>query len=347
MYDCIRRNGAVVALVGAMLLAAPAFANQPEDAWITTKVKMSLLTDDVVGGLDINVDTFDGRVTLHGKAATEAEKMRAEHRAREIEGVSKVRNLIAVVDGAAREAVSIADDAIEKDVEKALSRSPDLANSMIGVKSVNDGVVVLSGKAETLSAHREALECAREVEGVRRVASEITSPNELGDREIYRDPNADGMTADAGRMFSDSWITTKAKLRLMAAPGLSPIAINVDTEDGVVTLFGIVGTESVKARAGAEIAKLDGVNKVENELQVVPDVAADRVKETDAQILEAINARLEAREALEDADIDVAVKNRVARLTGTVKSQRDRVTAMTIVRATGGVDSVIDDLRSE
>jgi len=48
-------------------MADPAIAEQPEDAWLTTKVKMTLLTDDTVETLDINVDTFDGWVTLHAE----------------------------------------------------------------------------------------------------------------------------------------------------------------------------------------------------------------------------------------------------------------------------------------
>jgi len=335
-------GAAMAALLGTW--AAPVLADQPEDAWITTKVKMSLITDETVGALDINVDTFDGLVTLHGQTASEAEKAAAEKRAREIRGVRDVRNLLAVVPDAARETTEVADDKLETQVTTVLERDQGLKDSDIDVKSVNDGVVVLSGEAETLSAHHRALEDARSVEGVRRVASEIRSPDELGDEEVWHDSEA-GMAADrTGQAVSDGWITTKAKVFLMAEPGLSPLAINVDTYRGVVTLFGIVGTEEVKRRAGAEVGKLDGVKSVENELQVVPDVAADRVEAQDDELLAAVEKRLEQREGLADASIAVEVKNRVVRLTGTVANQRDRVTALTIARATGGVESVIDDL---
>ena len=43
----LRTAGLAAALA---LLATPALAAQPEDAWITTKVKMALLTDDSVDG---------------------------------------------------------------------------------------------------------------------------------------------------------------------------------------------------------------------------------------------------------------------------------------------------------
>ena len=46
----------------------------------------------------------------------------------------------------------------------------------VKVASVNKGVVLLSGKAETLDAKLEAIERAAGVPGVRRVSSEIEAP---------------------------------------------------------------------------------------------------------------------------------------------------------------------------
>ncbi len=338
-------SAAMVALL--MTWAAPALADQPEDAWITTKVKMALLTDETVGTFDINVDTFDGRVTLHGQTATDTEKAVAEKRAMEVRGVREVRNLLAVVPGEARDTIEAADDELQEQLETVLERDDALKESDIAVKSVNDGIVVLSGEATTLSAHRRALEDARSVDGVRRVESEILSPDELGDEEVWYDDEATTTSERAERAVSDAWITTKAKMFLMGEPGLSPLAINVDTDGGVVTLFGIVGTDDVKRRAGAEVGKVDGVKSVENELQVVPDVAANRVEAADDEVLAAVQKRLKDHQSLSDASIDVEVKNRAVRLTGTVASQRDRVTALSTASATEGVDSVIDDLALE
>jgi osmotically-inducible protein OsmY len=336
-----RKAGLVAAL---SLLTTPAFAAQTEDVWITTKVKMALLTDDTVDGLDIDVDTFDGRVTLHGKVDSSVEKAEAETLARKIEGVSNVRNLLTVVPATSRKANEVKDDALREQVSRALERDKALASSDIEVKSVNKGVVLLSGDAKTLSAHYRAIEDARAVPGVRQVASEIRSPDELADAEIWEGSGPAPANEEMKATASDAWITTKVKVRLMAEPGLSPIGVNVDTRGGVVTLFGSVSTEALKARATAEVREVAGVKGVENELQVVPEVAAKRVEAEDEQVLEAVRKRLEARDALEDADIDVAVENGVVRLTGTVATQRDRLTALTVARSTDGVGSVIDGL---
>jgi hyperosmotically inducible periplasmic protein len=71
-----------------------------DDAGITAKVKSSLLADDQVKGLSINVDTSGGAVTLTGSAQTAAEKQRAEQLATGVEGVRSVQNNITVAQGA-------------------------------------------------------------------------------------------------------------------------------------------------------------------------------------------------------------------------------------------------------
>ena len=159
--------------------AAPALAAQPEDAWITTKVKMALLMDDTVDGLDIDVDTFAGRVTLHGTIDSAVEKAEAESLARQVQGVMEVRNLLAVVPVTSQKANEVKDDALAEHVRTVLKRDKALSTSEIEVESVNEGVVVLAGKAKTPSAHHRAIEDARAVPGVRQVASEIHSPDEL------------------------------------------------------------------------------------------------------------------------------------------------------------------------
>ena len=45
--------------------------------------------------------------------------------------------------------------------------------SGVKIASVNKGVVLLSGKAKSLEAHVLAIETARSVPGVRRVATEV------------------------------------------------------------------------------------------------------------------------------------------------------------------------------
>ena len=68
-------------------------SDQPvNDTWITTKVKSSLLADSDVSGLDIEVETVNGVVTLSGDVEQQAQIEHATRIAREIEGVTDVNN---------------------------------------------------------------------------------------------------------------------------------------------------------------------------------------------------------------------------------------------------------------
>ena len=292
---------------------------------------------------------IDGRVTLHGTASTAAEKARAEQLARQVEGVREVRSLIQVVPDAAAKKVEASDDEIRAQVAKALEAEPSLANSSIDVKSVNKGVVLLEGTADSLSSHLRAIEIAHDVDGVRRVASEVKSPDELADAEIWRDKgdNKDVAAAPGTRSIArDMWITTESKVRLMAAD-VPTFDVNVDTQGGVVTLFGSVGSQAEKSTAEAEVKKVDGVRMVRNELQVVPKAQQAAKERKDEQVREAVEKRLEDRAELGDADINVEVANGVVRLTGKVASQTDRLAALTTARSSEGVRSVVGDLRVE
>jgi hyperosmotically inducible protein len=60
------------------------------DTWITTKVKSTLLADDTTPGMEIEVETKDGVVSLSGTVATEAERDMAISRTKEIKGVRDV-----------------------------------------------------------------------------------------------------------------------------------------------------------------------------------------------------------------------------------------------------------------
>ncbi|NYZ62949.1 BON domain-containing protein [Luteimonas sp. SJ-16] len=67
-------------------------SNQPvDDTWITTKVKSSLLADSDVSGLDIQVETVNGVVTLTGQVDQQMQIDEATRIAREIEGVTDVQ----------------------------------------------------------------------------------------------------------------------------------------------------------------------------------------------------------------------------------------------------------------
>jgi hyperosmotically inducible protein len=330
-------------LAWALVSAAPTWA--APDAWITTKAKMAIITDQGPSGVGINVDTINGHVTLHGKVATAAEKSEAEAAVKKIDGVKGVRNLVQVVPDPQHKATEAKDEDIKANVEKALKDETALSDSSIQVQSVNKGVVLLAGKAETLSDHLAAVEIAAGVAGVRDVASEIESPEKLADSEVWKDTRTESAGDAPGGVrstASDAWITTAAKMRMLADGDVPALDINIDTQNGVVTLFGIVPSEAAKAAAEANARKVSGVKNVVNDLQVVPESKQEAVAAKDDDVQKRLQAALDEHQDLDG--INVEVKNGVARLTGNVASGSDRLQAAVIARSIKGVRSVEDGM---
>ena len=133
-------------VASALLVAVAAgwvSAADAPDAWLTMKTKISLMTTEGLSTLDLNVDTVQGVVTLHGKVPTESEKAKAEATARRIDGVKDVKNLLQVVSDSSKKAVERTDDQIKDAVVAAFKANKRVSDSGIKVQSVNKGVVLL------------------------------------------------------------------------------------------------------------------------------------------------------------------------------------------------------------
>ena len=165
----------VAGLVMSLALGASAAAQAADrpDSWVTLKTKLALMTTEGVDTWDLNVDTTQGAVTLHGKVATEEARKKAETVASGIEGAKSVKNLLQVVAKSDREVVEKSDDAIKDSVEAAFKANARVKDSGIKVAPVNKGVVLLSGKTKSLEAHLEAVKVADAVKGVHRVSTEV------------------------------------------------------------------------------------------------------------------------------------------------------------------------------
>lgn len=334
--------------------ASSALASQP-DAWITGKAKIALLTADDVSATAVNVDTVDGRVTLHGKVRTEAEKKNAGDAVAKIEGVQEVRNLLQVVPAKNEQKVEASDEQITNHVKQAFAKDRELTTSGITVQSVNKGVVLLAGDTPSMSTHLRAITTAAGVPGVRRVASEVKGGDQLADVEPGQsakgrmDDAKDRVAtegAKASDAVSDAWITSATKLRLLANSETPALDINVDTTNGRVTLFGMVPTAAAKKTAETEARKVKGVKEVTNDLQIVANAKQDAVAAKDADIKTDVQQALQRRQATTGDDVNVEVKGGVVRLTGSVPNEGARVTAATTARATKGVKAVLwEDLQ--
>ena len=160
--------GLAAALIVAGAVSAQADTN---DAWLTTKAKIALLTTDGVSATAVNVDTVDGKMTIHGKVGSAAEKDKAEKAVRQLEGVKGVKNLLQVVPENQKDRVDAKDSDVKDRVEASLMAAKNMDD--IKVASVNKGVVLLSGKTPSLGQKLMVIERVYTVPGVHGVSSEI------------------------------------------------------------------------------------------------------------------------------------------------------------------------------
>jgi osmotically-inducible protein OsmY len=333
------RIAAALALIVA--LAAPAAAETP-DPWITTKVKLALVTNETLGGVRIDVDTVEGKVTLHGKVSRKEESQHAEAIARSVTGVREVRNLLQLVPPSQHERTQAADDWIQREISARLGR---IAGGRMSVASVNAGVVLLAGNARSSAELLSAIERVRRVRGVRRVASEVRIAADDAGLDVW---NGHELRQSSGGFIdaaSDIWITAEVRLALYAEDDIPTGDISVDTRNGIVTLFGSVPTADQKEEAEDEAEDVRGVRRVRNLLQVVPAKAQAEVERTDAELEARVRDTLYGRQEMKGLGIRVAIRKRFVRLTGTVPSQQHRVLAAAVARHVPGVRAVdADDL---
>lgn len=360
--------GPIVFAVAALLSSTFAFAaDPPSDSWITTKAKVKLLTTDGVDGTAVHVDTVKGVVTLHGKVKSDLMRQRAIE-AVKIPGVVSVRSLLQVVPKTDEKFVESVDDAIKDKIKKALKDDDSLDNSRISVKSVDKGVVLLSGSANSDIDLLAAISHAATVPGVRHVATEIKTPrvpkyytttktetkeetktkltkNTGTDPDMVHKPmpTSDQPKGRVSRKFMDAETTTAVKLQLMRAEDVPAMDINVDTNNGFVTLFGIVPTAQAKLAAENAARKVDGVRNLENQIEVVADAKRETVDAKDSDVQKDVKKELGRVAAFKK--IDVETKNGVVRLTGTVNDTMDQLSAVTVARSVNGVRAVQNELK--
>lgn len=129
------------------------------------------------------------------------------------------------------------------------------ANETVSAQKVNiktrEGVVHLNGVVETDASRLEAGRIAWRTEGVEGVVNDLT----VGERTL-------------GSRTDDALISSKIKSQLFANSEIRARDIDVSSSQGVVTLIGRVGSETIKSDAERIARGTKGVADVNNELLV-------------------------------------------------------------------------------
>jgi osmotically-inducible protein OsmY len=157
------------------------FGEVVDDATITATVKSKLLWGKSTQGMQMNVNTHLGKVTLTGAAENAAAKELAGRIALNTRGVKSLDNQL-VVDASAPKATServdadsgkdmseaIADSWITTKVKSTFMYSSNVESNDISV-STDNGVVTLSGTVDSGAERELAIELAQNVRGVKSV----------------------------------------------------------------------------------------------------------------------------------------------------------------------------------
>lgn len=167
---------------------------------------------------------------------------------------------------------------------------------------------------------------------------------------------------------SDATITMNIQSRYFSDDALKAREVDVDTENGVVTLTGSVPSEAARGQAENIAQSVTGVTRVQNNLRVeaetagvdqgrpnVPAISRTGKSADDAD--DRVNASWITTKIQAQYFADVDVKGRTIDVTtspdgrvtlaGTVTSTAERDEALRIARTTEGVREVIDRLRVE
>ena len=149
---------------------------EKSDAWISTKVKTTLLFHRSVSVMT-EVNTKDGIVTLRGDALSQAQKDLTTEYAKDVEGVKDVRNEMTLSKTSKKthrtSGEKIDDASITAQVKMALlfHRSTSALNTKVETKH---GVVTLSGKAGNAAEKDLVSKLVNDVNGVKSVKNQMT-----------------------------------------------------------------------------------------------------------------------------------------------------------------------------
>jgi osmotically-inducible protein OsmY len=213
-------------------------------------------------------------------------------------------------------AAAPADSQIKKEVQQQLAKV-DASASRLTV-DVRDGVVMLSGDVATLWVKQEAVKRVLKVAGVRSLMADLTIVKAENDATLLR------QVGDAIRHYDLYTVYDSIEGRV---------------RNGVVRLEGAVTDPKKSSDLLERVAKVRGVQAIDNGLVVLPaSQSDDRLRVTIATAI----YRDEAFQnySMVDPPVHVIVNNGHVTLVGFVRSQIERIKAESIARGMTGVLAV-------
>ncbi len=239
-----------VFLAGAIALhASSATDRKIEDAAKASYNYRTVLEDHV------KVKANDGVVTLTGTVQDNDEKALAADTVENLPGVTSVRNEITVKSNYPEKS----DGWIALKIRSRLLTKGNVSATSTKVASQN-GVVTLSGTADT-QAQKDLTEAyAKDIDGVKSVQNDIVVQDKMA---------ADSNRKDSmGDKIDDASITSQVKYALLTHKSTSALKTKVTTNDGVIMITGVAANDAEKSLVTKLASDVRGVRSVNNNMTV-------------------------------------------------------------------------------
>jgi hyperosmotically inducible protein len=240
---------------------------------------------------------------------------------------------------AARAGEQLADTWITTKIQAQYFADNDVKARYVNV-STRDGVVTLKGRVDSDNAREQALQIAKNTDGVRTVQDHLMV--------------GPATTATGSEQIDAAWITTKIQARYFSEPDVNGRDLDVSTVNGVVTLSGQLDTEQQKALALSIARTTDGVTRVEDRIVVQPTGVATSGTASaptrpvpmvdDARVASTIQSRYFMDDMVKGRRIQVDARQGVVTLRGEVGNEAERAQALLLARTAEGVNRVEDNL---
>jgi osmotically-inducible protein OsmY len=235
----------LIATTSVALFASSSTDSKIEDAAKASYNYRTVLQDKVT------VKANDGVVTLTGVVADNSMKSVAEDTVCDLPGVTRVDNQI-TLDPALKEH-SDSWIALKLHTQLLVRSNVSNANTTINVK---DGVVTLTGTADSQAQKDLTGVYAKEIDWVKSVKNDI----------VVNEKPAMGETM--GEHIDDASITSQVKYTLLTHKSTSALKTKVTTTDGVVVITGEAANDAEKTLVGKLAESIRGVKSVDNNMTV-------------------------------------------------------------------------------
>lgn len=211
--------------------------------------------------------------------------------------------------------------------------------------SVDQGTALLKGKVENEVDRELAERIALDIKGIDKVDNQLEI-----DAQVAAEP---GAKASMAQRFEDATLTATVKSKLLWSSVTGALNIDVDAQDGVITLKGRAQSPEAKEVAGNLATNTDGVMSVNNLISIsAADSIASRVDPqvnnpiedlSDAWITSKVKSSLIYSKNLDGINIKVDTKSGLVSLNGVVANFAEKELAVEIAKNIRGVKGVNAD----